>query len=192
MLELARGAEILFATELDGATVTLILREMEKKGGIMTEADLKNYHSVWRKPLEFDWKDMHVITMAPPSSGGIILRQLLVMVSEYPLKKYGFHSAEAVHLMAEAELAVGVAAQQRLVFVLAVDVDQQFTEGLQLLRAPTRMVWLIGRTETRGSADYPVIQYCILMFAVFFIAINLATDLLTQWMDPRTRQPAVR
>ena len=52
----------------------------------------------------------------------------------------------------------------------------------------------IGRllVQAVGSADYPVIQYCILMFAVFFIAINLATDLLTQWMDPRTRQPAVR
>lgn len=86
-----------------GATVSLILREMEKQGGIMTAEDLSNYHSVWRKPLEFDWKGMHVITMPPPSSGGILLRQMLAMVSEYPLQQYGFHSAEAVHLMVEAE-----------------------------------------------------------------------------------------
>lgn len=86
-----------------GATVTLILREMEKKGGLITAEDLKNYHSVWRRPIEFDWKDMHVITMPPPSSGGIIIRQLLAMVNDFPLKKYGFHSAEAVHVMAEAE-----------------------------------------------------------------------------------------
>ncbi|HLP95578.1 MAG TPA: gamma-glutamyltransferase [Saprospiraceae bacterium] len=86
-----------------GATATLIVKEMEKKGGLITLEDLKSYKSVWRTPLEFDWKDMHIITMPPPSSGGIILRQLLGMISEYPLKSYGYHSAQAVHLMAEAE-----------------------------------------------------------------------------------------
>lgn len=87
----------------EGATATLILKEMEKKGGIITAEDLKNYKSVWRRPLEFDWKELRVITMPPPSSGGIILRQLVGMTSGYPLKQYGFHSAEAVHVIAEAE-----------------------------------------------------------------------------------------
>lgn len=87
----------------EGATATLILREMEKKGGLITAEDLKNYKSVWRRPLEFDWKELRVITMPPPSSGGIILRQLVGMTSGYPLKQYGFHSAEAVHVIAEAE-----------------------------------------------------------------------------------------
>ncbi|HAD12374.1 MAG TPA: gamma-glutamyltransferase [Saprospirales bacterium] len=86
-----------------GATASLIVKEMEKKGGLITLEDLKSYKSVWRTPLEFDWKDMHIITMPPPSSGGIILRQLLGMVGDFPLKSYGFHSAQAVHLMAEAE-----------------------------------------------------------------------------------------
>lgn len=86
-----------------GATATLIVREMAKKGGLITLEDLKAYKSEWRTPLEFDWKDMHIITMPPPSSGGIILRQLLGMVGDYPLKEYGFHSAAAIHLMAEAE-----------------------------------------------------------------------------------------
>jgi gamma-glutamyltranspeptidase/glutathione hydrolase len=86
-----------------GATATLIVKEMEKKGGLITLDDLKSYKSVWRTPLEFDWKDMHIITMPPPSSGGIILRQLLGMISDFPLKTYGFHSPQAVHLMAEAE-----------------------------------------------------------------------------------------
>ncbi len=87
----------------EGATATLILKEMEKKGGIITAEDLKNYKSVWRRPLEFDWKELRVITMPPPSSGGIILRQLVGMTSGYPLKQYGFHSEEAVHVIAEAE-----------------------------------------------------------------------------------------
>jgi gamma-glutamyltranspeptidase / glutathione hydrolase len=86
-----------------GATAALIIKEMEKKGGLITLEDLKSYKSVWRTPLEFDWKGLHIITMPPPSSGGIILRQLLGMVGAYPLKSYGFHSAAAVHLMAEAE-----------------------------------------------------------------------------------------
>ncbi|MBC7777360.1 MAG: gamma-glutamyltransferase, partial [Phycisphaerae bacterium] len=86
-----------------GATAALIVKEMEKKGGLITLEDLKSYKSVWRTPLEFDWKDLHIITMPPPSSGGIILRQLLGMVSLYPLKSYGFHSTTAVHLMVEAE-----------------------------------------------------------------------------------------
>jgi len=55
----------------EGGTAALILREMEAKGGIMRAEDLKNYKSVWRKPLEFDYKDLHIITMAPPSSGGL-------------------------------------------------------------------------------------------------------------------------
>ncbi len=52
----------------------------------------------------------------------------------------------------------------------------------------------IGRllVQAVGSSDYPIIQYCILMFAVFFILINLATDLLTLWLDPRTREMAIR
>lgn len=86
-----------------GGTATLIVHEMEKQGGLITSEDLRNYHSVWRTPVEFNYKDLRVITMPPPSSGGIILQQLLGMVEPYPLKKYGAHSAEAIHLMVEAE-----------------------------------------------------------------------------------------
>ncbi|RWR27117.1 ABC transporter permease [Sinirhodobacter populi] len=48
----------------------------------------------------------------------------------------------------------------------------------------------LGRllVEAVGSSDYPVIQYCVLMFAAVFIVINLATDLIGQWLDPRTRE----
>jgi len=86
-----------------GATASLIAGEMSKTGGLITREDLRNYKSVWRTPLEFDYKDLHIITMPPPSSGGLILRQLLAMTGEFPLKNYGFHSASAVHLMVEAE-----------------------------------------------------------------------------------------
>jgi gamma-glutamyltranspeptidase/glutathione hydrolase len=86
-----------------GGTAKLIVQEVGKHGGLITHKDLQDYHSVWRAPLEFDYKDLHIVTMPPPSSGGLILRQLLAMTGAYPLRDYGFHSAAAVHLMAEAE-----------------------------------------------------------------------------------------
>jgi gamma-glutamyltranspeptidase/glutathione hydrolase len=104
----------------EGPTADLIVRESQRRGGLITHADLKTYQSVWRQPLEFDYRGYRVVTMPPPSSGGIILRQLLGMMElkmlpkeeweklagpggptrEYP---YGLHSVDAVHLMAEAE-----------------------------------------------------------------------------------------
>lgn len=87
----------------EGATAALLQHEMEAKGGLITTQDLANYSSTWRKPLEFDHNGYHVITMGPPSSGGILLEQMLGMIAPYPITQYGFHSAAAVHLMAEAE-----------------------------------------------------------------------------------------
>lgn len=87
----------------NGATASLIVSDISKSGGLITREDLRNYKSVWRIPLEFDYKDVHIITMPPPSSGGIILHQLLAMTGDYPLRDSGFHSAAAVHLMVEAE-----------------------------------------------------------------------------------------
>lgn len=81
----------------------LIVDMMGKKKGLITIEDLANYHSVWRTPLEFEYKKMHVITMPPPSSGGIILQQLLGIMELYKLKTFGFHTAASIHLMVEAE-----------------------------------------------------------------------------------------
>lgn len=86
-----------------GATATLIVREMQKQNGLITEKDLNDYHSVWRTPLEFDWRGLHFITMPPPSSGGLLLQQMLGMLGDTDLKAAGFHSAAAIHLMTEVE-----------------------------------------------------------------------------------------
>jgi gamma-glutamyltranspeptidase/glutathione hydrolase len=87
----------------EGATAALLLKEMENKGGLISAQDLKYYKSIWRNPLEFNYKDLHIITMGPPSSGGIILEQLLGITRLFPLASNGFHTAAAVHLMVEAE-----------------------------------------------------------------------------------------
>jgi gamma-glutamyltranspeptidase / glutathione hydrolase len=86
-----------------GAVASLIDYNMKQKGGIITEVDLAAYKSVWRKPHEFDWNGLHLITMPPPSSGGVILQQLLQSIATHPLKDFGFHTAASVHLMVEAE-----------------------------------------------------------------------------------------
>lgn len=86
-----------------GATAALIVNDMQKRKGLITAQDLLEYKSVWRKPLEFKWKGLKVTTMPPPSSGGIILQQLLTMTSQSPMASFGFHSTAAVHLMVEAE-----------------------------------------------------------------------------------------
>jgi gamma-glutamyltranspeptidase/glutathione hydrolase len=90
----------------EGKVGGLIVAEMQAGKGLITKADLKNYHSVWRKPLTGRYKGYNIITMPPPSSGGIALLQLLTSVEKYPLHRYGFNSDSTVQLMVEAERRV--------------------------------------------------------------------------------------
>jgi gamma-glutamyltranspeptidase/glutathione hydrolase len=79
---------------------------MQKGGGLITKEDLKNYQAQWRDPLVGNYKDYKIITMPPPSSGGIALLQLLNSVEGYPLKRYGFNSDSTIQLLVEAERRV--------------------------------------------------------------------------------------
>ena len=103
-LELIRdkGREGFYA----GEVADLIVAEMHSGGGLISLADLKDYHAVWREPVVGNYKDYKVITMPPPSSGGIALIQLLNSVEQYPLKRWGFNSDSAVQVMVEAERRV--------------------------------------------------------------------------------------
>ena len=87
-----------------GKTAELIVEDMKKGGGILSLQDLEKYQAKWRTPIVFDYKKNYkIITMPPPSSGGIVLAMLMQMVEDQPLEQMGFHSAAAVHLMAEVE-----------------------------------------------------------------------------------------
>ncbi len=86
-----------------GKTADLIVAEMNRGKGIITHADLESYHPKERQPLVFDYKGYQVISMPPPSSGGILLLQMLKMVEKRPLPNYGFQSTKAVQLMTEVE-----------------------------------------------------------------------------------------
>lgn len=84
-----------------GTTARLIEAEMAEGNGIISPADLQRYQAIWRAPLMDDYKQYRVISMPPSSSGGVALLQMLEMLESFPLSEYGFHSPEAVHLMAE-------------------------------------------------------------------------------------------
>lgn len=89
-----------------GKTAELMIAEMEQGGGWITHQDLEEYQAIWRKPVTGTYKDYRVISIGPSSSGGIGLLQLLGMVEPYPLREWGWHSVESVHLMIEAEKRV--------------------------------------------------------------------------------------
>ncbi len=86
-----------------GKTAEMMLEEMKRGGGLITQDDLNDYESVFRKPLIAGYRGFKLITLPPPSGGGIILLQLLGMVEPYPLKEWGFHSPASIHLITEAE-----------------------------------------------------------------------------------------
>lgn len=90
----------------DGAVADELITEMKNGGGIFTKADLQNYHAIWRKPIIGKYKNYTIITMPPPSSGGIALLQLLHAVEKYPLHRWGHNQDSTVQLMVEAERRV--------------------------------------------------------------------------------------
>ncbi len=90
----------------DGAVADSIVAEMNRGGGIISKQDLKNYQAIWRKPVVGNYRGYEVVTMPPPSSGGIALIQLLNSVEPFPLTKWGFNSDSTVQLMIEAERRV--------------------------------------------------------------------------------------
>lgn len=90
----------------EGLTSKLLLDCMHLNKGIITSEDLKSYSSIWRAPLVAEYKDYTIITMPPPSSGGIALIQLLKMVNSKHIDQLGFHSTESIHLCVESERRV--------------------------------------------------------------------------------------
>ena len=87
----------------EGKTAKLLVLEMKKEKGIITLEDLKNYKVAERKALEFDYKGNNVISMPLPSSGGILLAQMLKMSGYENLENYQQNSTQAVQIMVEAE-----------------------------------------------------------------------------------------
>lgn len=86
-----------------GQTGQRLVSFLRKKGGIITLEDLEAYEAQWREPIVFRYKDLKIISMAPPSSGGICVAQILKMVEPFPLSEYGHNSEKYIQVLAEAE-----------------------------------------------------------------------------------------
>lgn len=86
----------------EGITAKLIIDEMKTGNGIISLDDLKNYKAVSREPLQFFYEGYKIVTMPLPSSGGILLQQMMKMIEKRNISGLGFHTAESVQLMVEA------------------------------------------------------------------------------------------
>jgi len=86
-----------------GETAKVMVNHLQKIGGIITKKDLAKYKAIWRDPIVFPYRDLKIISMAPPSSGGITLGQILKMLEPYPLRELGHHSPKYIQVLVEAE-----------------------------------------------------------------------------------------
>ena len=86
-----------------GPTARLLVAEMAAGGGLITQADLDAYTPVWRAPIRFSYRGHDVISMPPPSSGGVALAQLLKGAEAYRVGHMGHNSAAHIHMMVELE-----------------------------------------------------------------------------------------
>lgn len=86
-----------------GKTAQTLAKFIQANGGIITEEDLAKYEVKWRTPIVFEYDDLKIISMAPPSSGGICLAQIMKMIEPYDLDKYGHNTAKTMQIITEAE-----------------------------------------------------------------------------------------
>ena len=86
-----------------GETAQKLVAFLSPKGGNMTLEDLEKYNAKWRTPITFEYKDLKITSMSPPSSGGICLNQIMEMIEPYNLAEMGHNSLKAIQLITEAE-----------------------------------------------------------------------------------------
>ena len=86
-----------------GETAKKLVKFITENGGIITMEDLEVYEAVWRDPVVFDYDDLKIISMSPPSSGGVCINQILKMIEPFNLKSFGHNSTDYIKLLVEAE-----------------------------------------------------------------------------------------
>lgn len=104
--ELAKSLKLIAAEGSDGfykgETARKLVKAVNEAGGNMSLQDLANYRAIARVPVKGDYRGYEIVSMPPPSSGGIHIVQILNILEGYPLKDYGQNSAQTIHLMSEA------------------------------------------------------------------------------------------
>jgi len=139
-----------------GETADLIVQQMQESGGLVSHKDLEDYKAIWRDAISGKYKEYEYYSMPPPSSGGIALAQLMTIISEYPIKQYGFHSPRTVHLMAETERRVYADRAEWLGDSDFFDVPVSELLDVDYLKAKSSS---IDQKHASNSADIQAMQY---------------------------------
>ena len=98
----------------EGPTAALLTAEMKRGGGLITAADLTAYKAKWRTPIEFSYRGRKVVSMPPPSSGGVTLAMISQILEGYDLPAQSFHSPEELHYIFEAMRRAFIARNEKL------------------------------------------------------------------------------
>ena len=93
------GRSAFYQDEIAKALVAFL----QKNGGIISLKDLDNYQAIWREPIVFNYKDLRIISMSPPSSGGICMAQILKTTANYPIAQYGHNTTKTIQVLTEAQ-----------------------------------------------------------------------------------------
>ena len=86
-----------------GKTGKELVNLIQSKNGIISMEDLNAYEVQWRDPIVFNYKKLKIISMSPPSSGGICLAQILKLIEPFPISEYGHNSIKTIQVITEAE-----------------------------------------------------------------------------------------
>ena len=87
----------------NGETAKRLVKFIQENGGIITLEDLSKYEAKWRTPVTFKYDDLKVISMSPPSSGGICLAQIMKAIEPFKLHEFGHNSTKSIQVITEAE-----------------------------------------------------------------------------------------
>ena len=86
-----------------GQTAKKLASFIQANGGVITDDDLASYQAIWRKPITFEYDNLNIISMSPPSSGGICLAQILKQIEDFNLDEFGHNSLKSIQVITEAE-----------------------------------------------------------------------------------------
>ena len=86
-----------------GKTAETLVSFLQSEGSIITLEDLKKYEAKWRNPVTFEYEDLTITSMSPPSSGGICLGQIMKMIEPFDLNDYGHNALKTIQVIVEAE-----------------------------------------------------------------------------------------
>lgn len=104
--ELAKSLKLIAKTDgkafYEGKIAKAIAKDMKKNGGLITLKDLKDYNIEIMQPVKGDYNGYTIYSMPPPSSGGVILIEILNILKHFPLNQYGLNSAKSINTLVEA------------------------------------------------------------------------------------------